>query len=300
MKLSIVIVNYNAGDILIKCLNSLEYLVQQNPSLETEVFVVDNNSSDSTIEKIQKDMSWVKLFVNQENLGFSKANNIAIKQSKGEYVLLLNPDTIVPKDTLEIMVKFMEDNSAVGVSTCKIELAKGGLDSACHRGFPTPWSSFTYFSGLTQLFPKSQLFGGYHLTYLPLDQPHEIDTPSGCFYLVRRKVIEQVGLLDENYFLYSEDVDWSYRIKQAGWKIFYYPQVKIIHYKGMSSGIKSDTSKISKAKKDTRSLAVNAFYDAMCLFYRKHLRKNYPFFISWLVYLCIWFKRQFSLLVKHV
>jgi GT2 family glycosyltransferase len=300
VKLSIVIVNYNAGDILIKCLNSLEYLVQQNPSLETEVFVVDNNSSDGTIEKIRKDMSWVKLFVNQENLGFSKANNIAIKQSKGEYILLLNPDTIVPKDTIEIMIKLMDDNSAIGVSTCRVELANGGLDPACHRGFPAPWSSFTYFSGLEQLFPKSRFFGSYHLTYLPLDQPHEIDTPSGCFYLVRRKAIEQVGLLDENYFLYSEDVDWSYRIKKAGWKIFYYPQVKIIHYKGMSSGIKSGTSKISNAKKDTRSLAVNAFYDAMCLFYRKHLQKDYPFFVSWLVYLGIWFKRQLSLLNKCV
>ncbi|MDH5185676.1 MAG: glycosyltransferase family 2 protein [bacterium] len=299
MKLSIIIINHNAGDLLIKCLNSLEPVVHQNP-VETEVFVVDNDSWDGAVDKIQSEKKWVKLLVNQENFGFSRAGNQAIRQCKGEYILLLNPDTIIPKGTLDAMIKFMDDNRSVGVSTCKVELADGRLDQACHRGFPAPWSSFAYFSGLSKLFPKSRIFGGYHLTWLPLDQSHEIDAPSGCFYLVRRKSIDKVGFLDEDYFLYGEDVDWSYRIKKAGWKIFYYPGVKIIHYKGISSGIKSHTSTLSNAKEDTRRLAINSFYDAMWLFYRKHLEKDYPFFITWVIYLSIWFKRRLSLFAKHV
>jgi hypothetical protein len=277
----------------------LKPLVHQNP-LETEVFVADNNSWDGTAEKIRAEMDWVKLLVNHDNMGFSKASNQAIRRASGDYILLLNPDTIVPELTIKQMLKFMDENPQVGVSTCRVELANGELDRACHRGFPTPWSSFTYLCGLSKLFPKSRLFGQYHLTWLSLDQPHEIDTPSGCFYLVRRKVIEEIGLLDEDYFLYGEDVDWSYRIKKTGWEIFYYPKVKIIHYKGMSSGIKAHTSIMSNAKGDTRRLAVNSFYDAMWLFYRKHLRKSYPFFVDWLVYLAILVKRRLSLATKKV
>jgi GT2 family glycosyltransferase len=298
-KLAIIIVNHNAGDLLINCLQSLKPLVNQNP-LETEVFVVDNNSWDGSVEKIRAEMDWVKLQVNQDNVGFSKASNQAIRQTSSDYILLLNPDTIVPEATVPQMLQFMDENPDVGVSTCRVELANCELDKACHRGFPTPWSSFTYFSGLAKLFPKSRLFGGYHLTYLPLDQPHEIDTPSGCFYLVRKKTIEEVGLLDEDYFLYGEDVDWSYCIKKAGWQIIYYPKVKITHYKGFSSGIKANTSKISQAKEHTKSMAINAFHDAMWLFYKKHLQKNYPLFIGWLVYLGIWVKRRWSLFTKHV
>jgi len=299
LTLSIIILNYNAGDLIIQCLKSLAHLIQK-PPFATEILVIDNNSWDGSMVKVKAEIPWVKLIVNQKNLGFAKAYNQGIRLAKGEYILLLNPDTIIPEGTIEEMVKFMAANPKVGVSTCRVELTNGELDWACHRGFATPWVAFTYFAGLERLFPKSRWFGRYHLTWLPLDQPHEIDTPNGCFYLVRRKVIEPVGLLDEDYFLYSEDNDWSYRIKEAGWKIFYYPKVKIIHHKGISSGIKTKTSEISSARKEDRLLAINSFYDSMWLFYRKHLYSNYPFLINRLVYLGIWLKRKISLLTKHV
>lgn len=265
-----------------------------------EVFVVDNGSSDDSAQSIKSLMPWVKLIENKENLGFAKANNQAIQLAQGEYILLLNPDTENIDNGIEKTLNFMDKHPEIDAITCRVELADGKPDWACHRGFPTPWASFCYFLGLEKIFPKSKLFGQYHLTYLALNEPHEIDVPSGCFFMVRRKVIEKVGLLDEAYFMYGEDVDWAYRIKKAGGKIYFYPDAKIIHYKGCSSGIKKETQKKTAVSKATKIKAVNCFYDAMKIFYKKHYKTKYPFFINWLIYLGIEIKRQISLLCLRV
>jgi GT2 family glycosyltransferase len=226
MKLSIAIINYNTKGFLEMCLRSINKSVKP---WEYEIIIIDNASNDDLITVISKESSTIKFSVNKQNVGFAKAYNQAIKEAKGEYILLLNPDVVLLPTTMTRCVEFLERHPEVSVVTCYVELVDSKIDPACHRGFPDPWTSFTYFIGLEKLFPKSRLFGRYHLGWLPLNTIHEIDTPSGCFYMIRKSVIDEVGLLDENYFLYYEEVDWSYRIKQKGWKIFFLPEVKIIH-----------------------------------------------------------------------
>jgi GT2 family glycosyltransferase len=298
MKLSIIIVNYNSGEFLSSCLASLrEFIALSN---DKEVFVVDNNSNDGSPSKVTRDFPWVKLIINHTNLGFAKANNQALRLAKGEYVLLLNPDTEVPADTLPKVLEFMEKREEIAALTCRVELGDGSLDPACHRGFPTPWASFCYFTGLEKLFPKSRLFGKYHMTWCDLEKPHEIDSPSGCFFLIRRKILEEVGFLDEDYFLYGEDMDLAFRIKEKGFKIFFYPEAKIIHYKGISSGVKKATAHLTTATAETRRLAIKSFFRANRLFYQKHLAHRYPFIINWFTYLGIWLLEKKSLLGKRI
>lgn len=273
LKLSLIILNYNTRDLLRSCLQSIHN--SQSTIHNLEVIVVDNASNDGSLEMIKNDFPKIKLITNHQNYGFAKGNNIGIKEAKGKYILLLNSDTVVEKDTLPMMVKFMEDNPMVGVATCRVELSDGTLDPACHRGFPTPWASLTYFLGLEKLFPKSKLFAQYHQTYKNLNKAHEIDSPTGAFYLIRREVIEQVGLLDEDYFMYGEDLDWSYRIKKAGWKIMYAPDVKITHFKKQSGQANVDPLEQKKA--------TDYFYQTMKLFYQKHYQDKYPFFVNWLM-----------------
>ncbi|MDP3998016.1 MAG: glycosyltransferase family 2 protein [bacterium] len=288
MDLSIIILNYNTRELLSQCLHSIyNSLFTISPKGEvrqrrhdSEIIVVDNGSTDGSIEEVKSLRLKVKgdnlkIIVNKENLGFAKGNNIGIKEAKGKYILLLNSDTVVEKETLPVMVKFMEENSRVGVATCRVELSAGRLDPACHRGFPSPWASLTYFSGLEKLFPKSKLFGQYHQTNKDLNTIHEIDSPTGAFYLVRREVVDKVGILDEDFFMYGEDLDWSYRIKKAGWQIMYVPDVKITHFK-KQSGRQNISS-------DERRKATDYFYQTMKLFYQKHYQNKYPFFVNWLM-----------------
>ncbi len=280
--LSIIIVSYNTQKLLKQCLESLS-------GNKPEVIVVDNGSTDGTVENLKSQISNVRLIENKQNLGFAKGNNIGIKKTQGKYILLLNSDTVVEGNTINEMLGFMEDNPKVGAATCRVELPNGKLDPACHRGFPTPWASLTYFLGLERLFPKSKIFGQYHLGFLPMDKPHEIDSPSGAFYLVRREVIDKVGMLDEDYFMYGEDLDWSYRIKQAGWKIMYYPDVKIIHYKKQSGRAGEDI----KTRKETDRY----FYETMKTFYRKHYACKYPAIIDNLIMLAIEARKGLSFIL---
>jgi GT2 family glycosyltransferase len=291
-KLSIIILSYNTKSQTLDCLESISYIGNRT---ENEVLVVDNASSDSSAEAIETKTPWVKLIKNTENLGFAKANNQAIQQAYGAYILLLNSDTKDIDRAIEKTVKFLDNNLLVDAVTCRVELGNRELDQASHRGFPTPWASLCYFAKLDKIFPKSKLFGQYHLTYKSFSEPHEIDSPSGCFFLIRRSVIDKIGLLDETYFFFGEDVDWSYRIKQACGKIYFYPDAKIIHYKGVSSGIKKETSAKTQASVEIKRKSVNYFYDAMKIFYRKYYKKKYPFFINWLVYAGIGIKRNISL-----
>jgi GT2 family glycosyltransferase len=251
----------------------LEKEYQKKPS--AEVIVVDNASTDGSCEMIRKEFPWVELICSHQNLGFAKACNLGIKESSGHYLLLLNPDTIVYPRTLEVMSRYLDKYPRVAVSTCRVELPNGEFDLPAHRGFPTPWRAF------------SRLFNSYHLGHLDFKRIHEIDSPMGAFYLVRWEAVDQVGLLDEDFFWYGEDLDWSYRFKQAGWKITYVPHVKILHYHGAASGVKKSSQSLSSADQQTKRMAVRESVRAMKLFYQKHYQEKYPRFITWLVLLGI-------------
>lgn len=275
-KLSIVLVNYNSGEFLVRCLKSLE---KAKKKVSLDIWVVDNASEDESLKQAKKKFPHLHYIENEENLGFGKANNQALRQIKNELILILNPDTEVKEETLPFMVKFMKDNPNVGAATCKALKSDGSLDWAYHRGFPTPWASFLYyFLGNDRL---------YHLTDRDMTRIHEVDAISGSFFLTRKSVLDEVGLFDEDYFLYAEDLDLSYRIKKAGYKIMYVPDVEVVHFKGVSSGIKSHSQEITTAKKLSRIRAFNSFYETMKIFYKKNLAAKYPFFINWLVYLAI-------------
>lgn len=310
--LSIIIVSYNTKNFLEKCLESVQQsftLPECKPTLITEIIVADNGSTDGSVEMLKKlqtraagkafgdarQHSELRTIFNKTNLGFAAANNIALRhpsvklrtRAQGRYILFLNPDTLVQGGTLKIMVKFMDENPKVGAATCRVELANGQLDQACHRGFPTVWNSFCYFSGLEKLFPKSRIFAGYSLTYLPLNKIHEIDAGCGAFLIVRHQAGKEINWFDEDYFWYGEDLDFCYRLKQNGWKIMFVPTTKIIHWKGAASGIKKHSQNISTANKETKIRAAEASIEVMRIFFQKHYKDKYPKFIYWLTMLGI-------------
>lgn len=288
IKLSVIILNFNTQEYLNRCLQSIKEQTVNTQGNELEVIVVDNGSTDDSFDMVSKKFPKVKIIKNKENLGFSKANNKAIKQSKGEIVLLLNSDTLVSENSLDHMVNFMDSNEEIGAATARLQLADGGLDLACHRGFPTPWNAFTYFSRLEQLFPNLSIFSGYHQTWKDFNKPHEVDAISGACFFIKRKVIDEVGLLDERFFMYAEDLDWCMRIKKAGWKIYYNPNATIIHFKKRSGRKKKEGEKISKSDKKLRSETIGHFYETMEVFYDKHYKARYPKWVRSLVLAGIW------------
>jgi len=253
--ISIIIVNYNVRALLENCLHSVYSAVE---SISHEIFVVDNSSDDGSSDMVRKVFPDVILIENESNLGFAVANNIALVRARGSYLLLLNPDTLVQEDTFRIMLSFFEEVDNAGAAGCKIINPAGLLEGGCRRSFPSPWVSFTKLTGLSHLFPNSKLFARYNLTYLSEDETYEVDAISGCFMMIRRDVYLQTGGLDEDYFMYGEDLDWCYRIQQAGWKIYYVHKTKIVHYSGEST---------RRSSIDAKSV----FYDAMRLFVEKNL-----------------------------
>ncbi len=274
MKLSVVIVNYNVKHFLEQCLNSVAAAAEH---CETEVFVVDNNSVDGSCSMIREKFPWVKLIENKKNYGFSYANNQAIRQSAGEYVLLLNPDTVIEEDTLKSVCDFMDAHPDAGGLGVKMIDGKGRFLPESKRGLPTPQVAFYKIFGLSKLFPKSKKFGKYHLTYLDMDQIHKVDVLSGAFMLLRAETLNKIGLLDETFFMYGEDIDLSYRITLGGYNNYYYPETTIIHYKGEST------------KKGSVNYVI-VFYNAMKIFARKHFSKGKGagmmiFFINLAIYL---------------
>lgn len=273
MQLSVIIVNYNVEHFLEQCLHSVRAAVKNS---EAEVFVVDNNSVDGSVEMVRQKFPEVKLIANKDNVGFSKANNQAIKQSKGKYVLLLNPDTVVESDTFSKCIDFMDSHLDAGGLGIKMVDGKGHFLPESKRGLPTPMVAFYKIFGLAALFPKSKRFGKYHLGFLDKEQTHEVEILSGAYMLLRKDALDKVGLLDEDFFMYGEDIDLSYRIIKGGWKNYYYPEARIIHYKGES----------------TKKSSVNfvfVFYNAMIIFARKHFSqqnaKTFSFLINIAIYL---------------
>lgn len=259
MKLSIIIVNYNVKYFLEQCLNSI---LDSNIAFAYEIFIVDNNSTDHSIEYLKSKFSQenIHFIENRTNPGFSKANNQAILLAKGEYLLLLNPDTVVGENVLSNVCLFMDSTPISGAVGVKMIDGSGRFLPESKRGFPSPWASFCKIFGLASIFPKSKLLGEYNLLYLDEDSIHEISILAGAFMMIRKETLDKVGLLDEAFFMYGEDIDLSYRIQQAGYKNYYLPE-RIIHYKGESTN-KGDTKYI------------NAFYGAMKIFYNKYYPDN--------------------------
>lgn len=253
-KLSIVIVNYNVKEFLLNLLQSLRRSLE---NIDSEIIVVDNASTDGAGQAIKESYPEVIFIQNKKNLGFGAANNIGLEEARGEFILLINPDTIVKEDTLSLMLDFFEKNPEAGMAGCKVLNPDGSLQLPCRRGFPGPWTSFCKVTGLSKIFPKSKLFAKYNLTYLNEDATYEVDAISGAFMMFRRKVYEKVGGFDSAFFMYGEDLDLCYRTQKAGFKIFYVHSTQIIHYKGESA----KRSSIDETK---------LFYDAMSIFVKKH------------------------------
>lgn len=282
----VIIPNYNAADYLARCLDSLR-AQQGGPPLE--VYVVDNASGDDSVTRVQEGYPEVHLLTSERNGGFAWAVNRALRlildgrPTSPYYVLLLNPDTELPSDALRKMVEFMEAHPEAGAAGPKLVLGDGRMDLACRRSFPTADVAFCRLFGLSRLFPRSRLFGRYNLTYLDPNQTTEVDAISGAFMLVRGQVVEEVGLLDEAFFLYGEDLDWAYRIKARGWKVYYYPSVEVRHWKRASSR--------TRARESLRD-----FYRAMRTFHRKHLASRYPRPVNSLIELGISLREGLALL----
>ena len=257
MDISIVIVNYNVRYFLHKCLESV--FDSRLDGLKIEVFVVDNNSVDGSVEMVRDNFPQVNLIASKENLGFSKGNNLAIKQAAGRYILLLNPDTIIEEDTLRICTAYMDAHEAVGALGVQMIDGTGKFLAESKRALPGIWNSLSKLSGMAQLFPDSAFFNGYALGHLSKDERHEIEVLCGAFMFMRAEAIEKVGMLDEAFFMYGEDIDLSRRILEGGYKIHYIPDTKIIHYKGEST-------------KKTSFNYVRTFYNAMKIYVRKHYK----------------------------
>jgi len=281
LDLSIIIVNYNVKEFLQNLLHSIE---KASSNITKEIIIVDNASDDGSAELIKEKFPAVRLIENKTNYGFGKANNQALKISQGEFVLLINPDTIVSEDTFKELIKFLKSKPEAGLAGCKILNADGTLQLACRRSFPGPWTSFCKVTGLSNLFPNSRIFARYNLTYLDENQTYEVDAISGSFMMMRREVYEKVGGFDEQFFMYGEDLDICYRIQEAGYKVFYVHSTQLIHYKGESTR----RSSIDETK---------LFYDAMNLFVRKHLSSS--LLVGVILRIAIMFRKFFAFVGKR-
>lgn len=279
MKLTVVIVNYNVKYFLEQCLYAV---IKAASKLSSEIIVVDNNSVDGSCQMVTEKFPQVTLIANKENVGFSKANNQAIRIAQGEYILLLNPDTVVQEDSFAKIVSFIDRTPDAGGLGVKMIDGKGRFLPESKRGLPTPEVAFWKMFGFSRLFPHSKRFNRYHLGYLDNDQIHEVEVLAGAFMLLRSETLNKVGLLDEDYFMYGEDIDLSYRITQGGYKNYYFPETTIIHYKGEST------------KKGSINY-VKVFYNAMIIFAKKHFSKGNARRYTLLITLAIYFRAILTL-----
>jgi N-acetylglucosaminyl-diphospho-decaprenol L-rhamnosyltransferase len=265
--ISVVIVHYETPELLVGC---LEALAASTGGVVLEVVVVDNASIRFDEAAARRAYSGVQILVNATNAGFASASNRGLRLSSGRFVLLLNPDTVVAPDSLATMLAYMDARPEVACATARLELEDGSLDLACRRLFPTPIRSLYRITLLSRLFPRSRRFGQYNLTYLDDREETEIDAPCGAFMMVRREVVTDVGLLDEAYFMYGEDLDWAYRIKAAGWRIMYTPATTVQHRKRASS-------------RRFRQRTIRYFHDGMRRFYAAHYASSHARWVNLLI-----------------
>lgn len=286
--LTIAILNFNSADYLKRCIESIKNIEGE---AELKVIAIDNNSSDQSFDLKDLTTKNIEFIQNEENLGFSRGYNATLQKIKSEFVLLLNPDCLLQKGVVKKILEDFDEDKKTGAATCKIILPNGKTDLTAHRGFPTPWASLLYVLGNDKL---------YHLTDKISDQIHEVDAIAGAFFMTKKAILEEVGFLDEDFFLYGEDIDLSLRIKKKGYKILYDPAVEITHYKGISTGVKKHSQELTSADSKTRNRAMNAFYESMIIFYNKHYKKAYPFIVNWLVYMGIYLRWGLAILRKSV
>ena len=267
IRISVCIVSYNVRDFLIQALHSIK---RACTDITHEILVVDNASVDGTVQELERVFPDITVIANQRNTGFSVANNMALRRAKGEYIVLINPDTIVQEDTFQKLLDFMDKMQDAGAVTSKILNPDGSFSIDSRHSIPTPMTAFWKLLGLSRLFPKSKIFGRYNLTYLDQNETYCVDAISGSFMFIRRKAFEQVGFLDESYFMYCEDVDYCYRITKSGWKIYYYPKTSIVHYKGEST------------KKNNLDYVIT-FNKSLYVFYTKHFHRKYLYPFKFLI-----------------
>ena len=271
MKLSVVLLSYNTRDLTEQALRTTLTALE---GIQSETFVVDNASVDGSVRMIKEKFPEVSLIVNDKNIGFSGGNNKALSKVSGSYILLINTDTIVHRDAFKELVGFLDAHPQAGAVGCKILNPDGTLQLDSRRGFPTPFAAFCKMSGLSRLFPMHKKIARYNMTFLDPEKEAEVDVLSGSCMLVRKEAMDQVGLLDEDYFMYGEDIDWCYRIRKAGWKIFYIPSAQIIHFRGESG----------------RAVPLRILYrksKAMSIFVGKHMVRRYRFFLMWILHFAI-------------
>ncbi len=273
MDISIIIVNYCTYDLTKQTTQSVINTVY---NLTYEIIIVDNASSDDSLKRLKhdfKDNSTVKFIANDKNAGFAVANNLALKKSEGDYILLLNSDVIVKKDTINDCLKYLKSDKSIGMLGCKVSLPNGKLDKACRRSFPTFEVSFYRMVGLSKLFPNSPKFNQYNLSYLNDNGVYEVDCIVGAFMLLPKDLILSCGGLDESYFMYGEDIELCYQIKEQGYKVVYYGKQEIIHYKGASGSNK---------------YLLYEFHNSMQIFYDKHYKSVNNFIVNYITYFGIW------------
>lgn len=286
--LSIIILSYNTAETTKNCLSSLTASLESYTAISAEIIVVDNASSDGSLAMLQdfkhhlkSSHITMKIIENNENVGYPKGNNHGLGQASAKYILFLNSDVVVHDVDWQSLLDYFEQKNRIGALTVRVNLSSGAIDPASHRGFPTLWRSFCYYAGLEALTRHIPLLrtlcGGYHMVDRDLSQIHEIDSPSGAFYLTRKTILDQLHGFDETFFMYGEDLDLSFRIKEAGYDIVYNPAYHVEHLK-YQSGFKNE-----EAKTDTKRY----FYDAMRIFYKKHYAQKYPQIVNHLIYFFI-------------
>jgi len=284
MDLSVIIVSYNVRYFLDLCLSSVRKAAE---GINCEIFVIDNNSTDGSCLMVSTGYPEVKLIANTDNKGFAVANNQAIKQASGKYLLLLNPDTFIGEDTLRKCITFMDSHADAGATGVMMINGRGKFLPESKRGLPDPATAFYRISGLTYLFPRSARFNRYYLGNLDKTEIHSVDIISGAFMFLRREAVHKTGLPDESFFMYGEDIDYSYRILKEGYKNYYYPGVKILHFKGEST------------KKENIDFVVN-FYKAMLIFVRKHFNDGNFKRISFAIHIAVFFRAGLSVMHRFL
>lgn len=283
MDLSIVIVNHNTKKLTAQTIQSV---FDTSNDVKYEIIVVDNSSKAE--EEYSSEDSRVKVITKVENKGFGHACNIGVNYAVGRYILFLNSDTLMQEDTLRKCVEYMDSHIEVGCLGVKNVLADGSVDHGGKRGFPTPFNSLCYLLGLHKLFPNNKKLGGYTLSYLSDDESCEVDSVSGAFMLVPKNVLNIVGLFDESIFMYGEDIDLCYRIKQRGFKVVYYADAFFIHLKGQSGLHKKDEA------------VIRHFHNGLKIFYDKYYKKQYGFYITLCVHAALWLKCELSILIARL
>lgn len=283
IELSICTVTYQARDYLRGCLDSI---LAHPPALSYEIIASDNHSTDGSLEMLAQEYPQVQVIQNSRNMGFAAPTNQALRRARGRFLLLLNPDTIVHPGAFDRLVEFLQAHPQVGICGPKVLNSDGSLQMPCRRGESRPWAVFSYFLGLSRLFPHSKLFGGYLLNYLPEDEIHAVDGVSGSCMLIRAEVIKRIGYLDERFFAYQEDADFCFRARQAGWEVYYVPTAQITHFGGQGG------SRVQPFR------SIYEWHRSYWLHYRKNMAGDYFFLFNWLYYLAMAAKLGISLLVN--